>query len=501
MELYILLICISISWFFFFFFNPLHRRSSAKKLPPGPAGLPLIGSLHSLGPRPNQSLAELSKIYGPIMTLKLGSVTTVVASSADAAKAILQTHDHSFSGRPVPASVATQPNPDATIAWVPPDNSWRTRRRICATRMLNAQKLDQLQHLRQRKAQELVSHIKRHAVSEAPVDIGRAAFATTLNLMSNTIFSIDMVGPDFDSAQEFKDLVWTIMENAGKPNLSDYFPVLRRLDLQGLKRRIRPAYRRLHEIFDEIIEKRLRERDFDPVNGKKGDFLDALLDQCEEDGSNFNSITIKPVILDLFIAGTDTSAITTEWAMAELLRNPNILERARNEIIRTIGADRQMQESDIDRLPYLRAVVKETMRLHPPSPLLLPHKARSDVELLGFIVSKNTRVVVNAWAIGRDPKHWEDPSSFSPQRFLNSSLDYKGRDFEYIPFGAGRRICPGMPLAIRMVHLMLASILQSFNWKLPPGTMPEKMDMEERFGVTLKKAVPLLAIPVMETKL
>ncbi|XP_052210605.1 geraniol 8-hydroxylase-like [Diospyros lotus] len=499
MELYILLICISISWFFFF--NPLLRRSSAKKLPPGPAGLPLIGSLYRLGPRPNQTLAELSKIYGPIMTLKLGTVTTIVASSADAAKAILQTHDHSFSGRPVPVSVATQPNPDATIAWVPSDNSWRSRRRICATQMFNAQKLDQLQHLRQRKVQELVSHIKCHAVSEAPVDIGRAAFATTLNLMSNTIFSIDMVGPDFNSAQEFKDLVWAIMENAGKPNLSDYFPVLRRLDLQGLKQRIRPAYKRLHEIFDEVIEKRLRDRSFDPVNGKKGDFLDSLLDQCEEDGSNFNSTTIKPVILDLFIAGSDTSAITTEWAMAELLRNPNILERARNEIITNIGTDRQMQESDIDNLPYLRAVVKETMRLHPAAPLLLPHKARNDVELLGFVVSKNTQVLVNAWAIGRDAKHWEDPSSFSPQRFLNSGLDYKGRDFEYIPFGAGRRICPGIPLAIRMVHLMLASILQSFNWKLPPGTMPEKMDMEQQFGVTLKKAVPLLAIPVMETKL
>ncbi|XP_052210604.1 geraniol 8-hydroxylase-like [Diospyros lotus] len=499
MELYILLICISIFWFFFF--NQLLRRSSSKKLPPGPAGVPLIGSLHRLGPRPNQSLADLSKIYGPIMTLKLGSVTTIVASSADAAKAILQTHDHSFSGRPVPASVATQPNPEATIAWVPADNSWRSRRRICATQMFSAQKLDQLQHLRQRKAQELVSHIKRHAVSAAPVDIGRAAFATTLNLISNTIFSIDMVDQDFDSAKEFKDLVWTIMENAGKPNFSDYFPVLRRLDLQGLKRRIRPAYRRLHEIFDEVIEKRLRDRGSDLVNDRKGDFLDALLDQCEEDGSDFNPITIKPVILDLFIAASDTSAITTEWAMAELLRKPDILERTRNEIIGTIGADHQMQESDMDRLPYLQAVVKETMRLHPAAPLLLPHKARNDVELQGFVVPKNTQVLVNVWAIGRDPKHWEDPSSFSPERFLNSSLDYKGRDFEYIPFGAGRRMCPGMPLAIRMIHLMLASILQSFNWKLPPGTTPEKMDMEEQFGVTLKKAVPVLAIPVIETKL
>lgn len=205
---------------------------------------------------------------------------------------------------------------------------------------------------------------------------------------------------------------------------------------------------------------------------------------------------------DLFIAGSDTSAITTEWAMAELLRQPNIRRKAREELAQVIGPELAVQESDIDQLPYLQAIVKETLRLHPAVPLLLPYKARNDVELCGYSISKGTQVLVNAWAIGRDPNYWAEPTSFKPERFLlKPNVDYKGRDFEYIPFGAGRRICPGLPLAARMVNLMLASILHSFDWKLPEGISPKELDMEEQFGVTLKKAVPLCAIPVLDKDL
>ncbi|XP_047261000.1 geraniol 8-hydroxylase-like [Capsicum annuum] len=186
--------------------------------------------------------------------------------------------------------------------------------------------------------------------------------------------------------------------------------------------------------------------------------------------------------------------------MAELLRKPEELNKVRQEIIQQIGTERPVKESDINKLPYLQAVVKEAMRLHPAVSLLLPHKAQKDIEVLGYTVPKGTQVLVNAWAIGRDPKSWVRPLEFLPERFIESSVDYKGRDFEYIPFGAGRRICPGLPLAIRMVNLMLASIIQPFNWTLPDGMAPEKLDMEEQFGVSLRKATPLVAIPSMEQK-
>lgn len=494
MELSILIIFI-IS-FFWFIIKP-YINSESKKLPPGPTGLPIIGSLLELGSKPNQSLAELAKTHGPLMTLQLGSLTTIVVSSADVAKEILHRHDETFSARVVPAAVAAQPNPEATLAWVNGDHIWKKKRRFLSTQMFNNQRLDLLQELRHQKAEQLVSHIRSQCETGSAVDIGRIAFATTLNLISNTIFSIDIVDPEFKKAHEFKELVWRIMEDAGVPNLSDYFPVLKWLDLQGVRRRIRPAYLRLHQIFEQQIEKRVQDRTAGMK--KKGDFLDILLDHCEDEGSGFGT-TIKPLMVDLFIAGSDTSAITTEWAMAELLRKPEELNKVRQEIIQQIGTERPVQESDMDKLPYLQAVVKETMRLHPAVSLLLPHKAQHDIDVLGFTVPKDSQVFVNAWAIGRDPKSWERPLKFLPQRFMESSVDYKGRDFELIPFGAGRRICPGLPLAIRMVNLMLASIIQPFNWKLPDGMAPEKLDMEEQFGVSLRKAIPLVAIPSIEEK-
>ncbi|XP_059643523.1 geraniol 8-hydroxylase-like [Cornus florida] len=492
MELHILLFCLTLLWFLI---KPFLHRSTTTKLPPGPTGLPVLGSLLQLGPRPNQSLADLSKLHGPLMTLRLGSVTTIVASSAETAKELFQKHDQTLSDRTIPDVITAQPNPEATLAWVSGNHQWRNRRRICNTQMFTIKRLDSLQHSRHEKARELVGHIAKHCVSATPVDIGRVAFATTINMMSQTIFSMDLVDPESESAQEFKDMVWRIMEDAGKPNLSDHFPVLRWLDLQGVKRHIKPAYMRLHEVFEDVIDKRLKSRASEGMTNRTADFLDVLLDQCDEEGSGFTRQTIKPLILDLFIAGSDTSAITTEWAMAELLRKPDVLQKARKEIVETIGTKRLVTETDIDQLPYLQAVVKETMRLHPAAPLLLPYKAGDDTELLGFTIPKGSQVLVNAWAIGRDPKCWDNPLSFSPERFLDSNLDYKGRDFEYIPFGAGRRICPGMPLAARMVSLMLASIIQSFGWRLPEGTTPENLDMEEQFGVTLKKAVSLLVIP------
>ncbi|KAK4339114.1 hypothetical protein RND71_040576 [Anisodus tanguticus] len=475
MELPILLILfISFIWFII---KP-YVQSKSRKLPPGPTGLPIIGSLLKLGSKPNQSLAELAKIYGPLMTLKLGSLTTIVVSSADVAKEILHKHDETFSARVVPDAVAAQPNPEATLAWVNGDHLWKKKRRFLSTQMFTNQRLDLLQELRHQKAEQLVSHIRTQCVNGLAIDIGRVAFATTLNLISNTIFSIDMVDPEFKTAHEFKELVWTIMEDAGVPNLSDYFPVLKWLDLQGVRRRIRPAYLKLHEIFEQLIEERVQGRAAGMK--KKGDFLDVLLDQCEDDGSGF--------------------AITTEWAMTELLRKPEELNKVRQEIIEHIGTERPVKESDIDNLPYLQAVVKEAMRLHPAVSLLLPHKAQNDIEVLGFTVPKDSQVFVNAWAIGRDPKSWVRPLEFLPERFIESSVDYKGRDFEFIPFGAGRRICPGMPLAIRMVNLILASIIQPFSWKLPDGMAPEKLDMEEQFGVSLRKATPLVAIPSLGKK-
>jgi cytochrome P450 len=185
-----------------------------------------------------------------------------------------------------------------------------------------------------------------------------------------------------------------------------------------------------------------------------------------------------------------------EWAMAELLCNPEALSKAKLELKQVIGEGHPVEESDISRLPYLQAILKETLRLHPSTPLLLPRKAGADVEIYGYIIPKGAQVLVNAWAIGRDPTLWENANLFMPDRFLESEIDVKGRNFEIIPFGSGRRICPGLPLAIRVLHLMLGSLIHTFDWKLENGVNCEDMNMEEKFGITLQRAHPLRAVPI-----
>ncbi|KAL2324687.1 hypothetical protein Fmac_023745 [Flemingia macrophylla] len=492
MELHILLLFVTLLVLITRF---ILNRHGSKNQPPGPTGLPIIGNLHQLGPKPHCTLSSLAQTYGPIMSLRLGSVTVVVASSPGTAQEILQKNDQAFASRPIPESVAAQPNVGDTLAWAPGDSRWRNRRRVCTTQIFTAQRLDLLQHLRHRKVQEVVQHLRKQASNGTAVDIGEVAFATMLNLMSNTVFSEDLVDPAFESAGELKEVVWRIMEDAGKVNISDYFPFLKWLDLQGVKRHVRVSYVRLHDIFDRMILTRVEERESSRV--AKGDFLDVLLDHCQQgDGSDFTVQTIKPLILDLFIAGSDTSGSTTEWAMAELLRNPKVMQRGREEVIKVIGTSNEVKESDIPKLGYIQAIVKETLRLHPPVPLLLPYVAGHDVEVSGYTIRKGNQVLVNAWSIGRNPHFWEDPLLFEPERFLRSNVDFKGRDFEYLPFGAGRRICPGFPLANRMITLMLAAFLHSFQWSLPQGVTPQTLDMTEQYGITLKKLSPLRAIPI-----
>eukprot|EP00252_Welwitschia_mirabilis_P023885 TRINITY_DN687_c1_g1_i1.p1 TRINITY_DN687_c1_g1~~TRINITY_DN687_c1_g1_i1.p1 ORF type:complete len:210 (-),score=11.57 TRINITY_DN687_c1_g1_i1:214-843(-) len=197
----------------------------------------------------------------------------------------------------------------------------------------------------------------------------------------------------------------------------------------------------------------------------------------------------------MFIAGTDTSSATVEWAMAELLKNPRLLEKAQEEIDSVVGRERRVREEDIEKLPFLRAIVKEIFRLHPVVPLLIPHRADEQAQVCGYTVPKHSQVLINFWAIGRDPRVWKDPEKFDPERFLNSEMDYRGQHFELIPFGAGRRMCVGLPLASRIVVFMLASLVQCFEWSLPECVAPAELDMSDKLGLTLQKASPLLVHP------
>ncbi|CAI8599868.1 unnamed protein product [Vicia faba] len=208
----------------------------------------------------------------------------------------------------------------------------------------------------------------------------------------------------------------------------------------------------------------------------------------------------KFIMLNIFVAGTDTSTYTLEWAMAELMHSPEVMSKVQNELEQVVGKGIPVEETDIAKLPYMQAVIKETFRVHPPVPLLLPRKAETDVEIGDYIIPKDAQVLVNAWVIGRDPSKWENPNAFVPERFFNSEIDFKGHHFELIPFGSGRRICPGLPLAIRMLPLMLGSLVNCFDWRLEDGLNVDDLNKEDEYGITLEKSQPVRIVPIKLTK-
>ncbi|XP_059455881.1 cytochrome P450 76T24-like [Corylus avellana] len=499
MEYLPFVLAVSFVWgFIHLLISGLRRRnSSSPGLPPGPRPFPIIGNILQLGKLPHEAAAKLSKTYGPLMTLKLGSRTTIVISSPDLAKEALQKHDHVFSGRTVPDSAQVLDHHKFSIAWQPASAYWRNLRKVSATQIFVPKRIDSTQAIRRKKVQELVDYIEENCGNGQALDIGRAAFTTVLNSISNTFFSADLADFCSNASQEFQSLLLRIMEEAGRPNIADYFPALSLLDPQGARRRMLVYSTKWFGILDDIITKRVQLRASSRDCMASSDVLDSLLNHVEEDNSELSYDDIKHLLVDLFSAGIDTTASTVEWAMAELLYNPKKMAKARKELEEVLGNDGVVQESDISKLPYLQAIVKENFRLHPAAPFLVPHKAEADVEMCGFTVPKNAQILVNVWAMGRDSSIWPNPTLFSPERFLEKDgIDFKGRDFELIPFGAGRRMCPGLPLANRMVHLMLASLVHHFNWKLANEMKPENINMREIFGLSLHRAEPLWAIPI-----
>ncbi|CAN6548732.1 unnamed protein product [Malus baccata var. baccata] len=501
MDFFCMGLCLlSFFWITIQAFNSLAKRSKSNPnstrpvLPPGPKPFPIIGNLLELGNKPHLSLTKLSQIYGPVITLQLGQVTTVVVSSSTAAKEVLRTHDQFLCNRTVPSAVRACDMGEHSLPWIPASAKWRSLRKIFNSQLFAVKVLDANKAIRHKKVQELIADVNASKVKGNAIEIGRAAFSTTLNLLSRTMFSMDLADPKSETTKEFKETVWGLMEEAGKPNLGDYFPVLGKLDPQGIQRRMTNHFLKMEQLFDQIITQRLESRKaHDYIT--RDDMLDTLLSISEVNCEEMDKNKMEHLFLVIFAAGTDTTSSTLEWAMAELLRNPKKLLKAQEELDQVIGKGKLVEESGIAGLPYLQAIIKETFRLHPPVPLLLPRKAEEDVEICGYIVPKGAQVFVNAWAIGRDPSIWDNPKSFEPERFLGSEIDVLGRNLELIPFGGGRRICPGLPLAMRMLHLMLGSLINSFDWKLEDEVVPETMNMEEKFGLTLQMAQPLRAVP------
>ncbi|KAF8750192.1 hypothetical protein HU200_012445 [Digitaria exilis] len=488
-----------------YWLRSLTRRGPGRaRLPPGPRPLPIIGNALDLrGANLHHALARLARVHGDVMRLQLGpSGAAVVVSSSRAAREAFASHDRRHAARRVPDAVRALGWGDRSMVWLPSsDPRWKALRGVVATHVVSPRSLAGVRGARERKVRELVAHFRARACRE--VEVGKPLYAAMLNLVSSSFFSVDVV--DMDSSTEsaaahgIRHHVEEVADLMTKPNISDLFPLLQPLDLQGLRRKATGHLGEIFRILDGIIDRRLAGKD----NDNHGDFLGALMDLMAT--GEISRDDVKTIGFDVLAAGSDTTAVTVEWAMALLLRNPGAMAKARAEIDGALGARESVTEHDVARLPYLQAVVKEAMRLRPVTPVLIPHQATEDgINIGGYDVPKGSVVIFNAWAIMRDPAAWEKPEEFMPERFLTgraAEVDFKGKDYEFIPFGSGRRQCPGLPLAECVVPHVLASLLHALEWRLPDGVTAEELDVSERFTTANVMAVPLKAVPLVMTKL
>ncbi|GFP82363.1 licodione synthase [Phtheirospermum japonicum] len=461
--------------------------------PPGPIALPIIGHLHLLGPRLHHTFHDLSQRYGPLIQLHLGSVPCVVASTPGLAREFLKTHELVFSSRKHSTAIDIVTY-DSSFAFSPYGPYWKFVKKLCTYELLGARNLAHFQPIRTMEVKSFLQFLMDKGKTGGTVNLTEELVRLTSNVISHMMLSIRCSETEGE-AEAARTVIREVTQIFGEFDVADIIWFCKNFDFQGIRKRSEDIQRRYDALLEKIITDREKlRRGTGGGGGEVKDFLDMFLDVMESGKSEvkFTREHLKALILDFFTAGTDTTAIATEWAIAELMNNPKALKKAQEEIDKVIGPDRLVQESDASNLPYLQAIIKETFRLHPPIPML-SRKSVSDCVIDGYKIPAKSLLFVNIWSMGRNPTYWESPMDFRPERFLEkeiSSIDIKGQHFELLPFGTGRRGCPGMLLAIQELILIIGTMVQCFDWKMPVGSGP--VDMTERPGLTAPRAYDLV---------
>ncbi|KAF7816866.1 premnaspirodiene oxygenase-like [Senna tora] len=446
------------------------RRSWKVPLPPGPWKLPIIGSIHHLvigshSQSPHRGLRELSEKYGALMHLQLGEEPTVVISSREAAKEVLKTHDGVFAYRPhlPPADLMIYASTDITMS--PIGHHWKLLRKICSLQMLNGQRVRSFQSLREKEVSSLITYLSHKAITSSPlsVNLSHKLYTTIFSITTKAAF-----GENYKAQEELLLVSEEILKIVEDRSICEMFPSQKWLFVvTGMKGKIE----NIHNKIDRVLEKIIGAFGDQEEGDEPQCLLSALLNLKQE--GHITKDHVKAVLLDIILGGTETSSIIIEWAMRQMMKNPRMLRKAQTEIREVVfnsnkGCDdNTINETSLQELKYLKAVIKETLRLHPSAPLLIPRKCTQTCEINGYTIPIGSRVLVNAWAIGRDPNYWNLAEEFLPESFLESDIDYMGFNFEYIPFGSRKRICPEMLFGVASVEILLANLLCFFYWKLP----------------------------------
>ncbi|KAI3807158.1 hypothetical protein L1987_23082 [Smallanthus sonchifolius] len=470
----------------------LFTHQKGRNLPPSPPSIPIIGHLHLINGHLHRVLQHLSSKYGPIMALRFGSRPVLVITSPSAVEECFTKNDIVLANRPFLLSGKYLDYDHSTIGAAPYGQLWRDLRRIMTLELFSTARLKSYLGVREYEVRSLIKNLYQDSFQDfAKVEMRSRIQGLSFNILMKMIADKRFFGTgmrDVEEAGRFREVITDVFEASGASNPGDFIPFLRWIDFQGYEKKLLKLQKKTDRFSQNLIEEiRTKRCDSSSEKGKGKTFIDAMLSLQELEPEYYTDDIIKGNILTLLQAGSDTSSLTIEWAMSLLLNHPDVLERARTELDNYIGQDRLVQETDLTNLPYIQCVVNETLRLFPAGPLLVPHEPSQDCTIGGFHVARGTMVLVNAWAIHRDPMVWDDPLSFKPERF--EKVENEGCRF--IPFGIGRRQCPGSGLANRVMGLALASLIQCFEWE---RVGEELVSLSEGKGLSMPKEEPLEAM-------
>ncbi|KAF5177963.1 Cytochrome p450 [Thalictrum thalictroides] len=450
----------------------------------------------------HRGLAALGKQYGGLVHLQSGVLHMVAVTTPDIAREVLQVNDANFANRPANLNIKYLTYDHADMAFANYGPFWRQMRKLCVMKVFSKKRAESWTSVRD-EVETTVQTVK--AKSGSAVNIGELVFSLTRNITYRSAFG----SGSNEGQDEFISILQEFSKLFGAFNICDFFPFLTRFDPHGFNKRCAEARNSLDGFIDNIIDEHIaKKKNMNSIIDAEADtdMVDDLLAFYNESGiggrtvdsqSNisFTRDNIKALIMDVMFGGTETVASAIEWAMAELLKSPEDLKKAQQELNEVVGLDRRVNEADLNKLSFLKCIVKETLRLHPPIPLLL-HETIEYCEVGGYAIPPRSRVLINAWAIGRDKTAWDEPDTFKPSRFeKENAADFKGLNFEFIPFGSGRRSCPGMQLGLYSLELAVAHLVHCFSWELPDGMKPSELDMSDVFGLTAPRAIRLVAVP------
>lgn len=471
-----------------------YRKTEPYHPPPGPRGLPIIGNLHQFDPSKPAHLyfTKLAKTYGPILSLRLGQRTMVVIQSAKIAKQVLQAPHNNFCNRLITTGAQRLSYNGLEVVFAPYSDYYREIKKVFVVHLLSNKRVQSFAPIRLEEVSRIIQKISSLSSASKIVNLSELAVSYTTSIICRIAFG-KRYEDDEGSRSRFHSLLQDAQALFAGFFFTDHFPFVGQwLDkLTGKFSKLEKTFKDLEDFYEEIINDHLKK-----PKSEQEDIIDILL-QLKNEGSFAFELTmdhIKATLMDMFVAGTDTMTAMIVWVMTELMRNPKAMEKVQNELRSSIQNKDLLVENDLANLEYFKAVVKETFRLHPPGPILIPRESLQKNTIAGYDILPKTIISLNLWAIGRDPEFWDEPDSFKPERFLGSSVNFLGHDFQLIPFGAGKRVCPGLNLGVAVLELVVANLLYTFDWELPNGLKREDIDTEVQLGVVTHKKTPLCLV-------